>query len=58
MTGKTAFKIAVLPGDGIGPEVIAPAVKLLNRASILTGGFTMEFEWLKAGALYYQEHGI
>ena len=58
MTGKTAFKIAVLPGDGIGPEVIAPAVKLLNRASVLTGGFTIEFDWLKAGALHYQEHGI
>ena len=24
------FKIAVLPGDGIGPEVIAESVKVLN----------------------------
>jgi len=40
-------RIAVIPGDGIGPEVIAQAVKCL-RAAMATGGrraeFT-EFDW-------------
>jgi 3-isopropylmalate dehydrogenase len=29
----TAYKIAVLPGDGIGPEVMAEALKVLRRVS-------------------------
>ena len=28
------MKIAVLPGDGIGPEIVAQAVKVLNALSI------------------------
>lgn len=28
--GKAAYKICLLPGDGIGPEIIAEAVKLLR----------------------------
>ena len=27
---KTEFNIAVLPGDGIGPEVIAEAIKVIK----------------------------
>jgi 3-isopropylmalate dehydrogenase len=30
MTPKKAFKIVVLPGDGIGPEVVAEGVKVLR----------------------------
>ena len=26
-----AYNIAVLPGDGIGPEVMAEAIKVLNK---------------------------
>jgi 3-isopropylmalate dehydrogenase len=29
------YKIAVLPGDGIGPEIIAEAVKVLDRIGVL-----------------------
>jgi 3-isopropylmalate dehydrogenase len=28
------MKIAVLPGDGIGPEIVAQAVKVLNALNI------------------------
>jgi 3-isopropylmalate dehydrogenase len=35
------FKIAVLPGDGIGPEVMAQAVKVLKR---LQAGFGLKVE--------------
>ena len=27
---STTYKICLLPGDGIGPEIIAEAVKLLD----------------------------
>ena len=30
------YRLAVLPGDGIGPEVIAEAVKVLNALSLDT----------------------
>jgi 3-isopropylmalate dehydrogenase len=31
MTAMEAFHIAVLAGDGIGPEVKAPALEVLRR---------------------------
>ncbi|MEQ8203483.1 MAG: isocitrate/isopropylmalate family dehydrogenase, partial [Smithellaceae bacterium] len=30
-------KIAVIPGDGTGPEVVAEALKVLNAASVKFG---------------------
>lgn len=32
------FDVAVLPGDGIGPEVVAEAVRVLRRIEELSGG--------------------
>ena len=46
------FKVAVLPGDGIGPEVIDEAVKVL-RAS----GADIEFEHALVGGAAYDETG-
>eukprot|EP00898_Chlorokybus_atmophyticus_P007630 jgi/Chlat1/7869/Chrsp66S07343 len=40
--GKTSFKIALLPGDGIGPEIMSAAVDVLNavgKAEGLSFGF-------------------
>ncbi len=45
-------KVAVLPGDGIGPEVIDEAVKVL-RAS----GGAFEFEYALLGGAAYDETG-
>ncbi len=44
-----SYKIAVLPGDGIGPEVTAESVKVLN---VLAQAFQykFEFEYAKMGA--------
>lgn len=39
---KDTFKIAVLPGDGIGPEVTVEAVRVLEAAA-KRFGFTVEF---------------
>lgn len=38
------FKIAVIPGDGIGGEVIAEGVRVLDRVAELSGG-GVSFEW-------------
>lgn len=51
------FNIALIPGDGIGPEVVAEGVKVLKAIekadSTISFSFT-EFPW---GCEYYLEHG-
>ena len=39
------YKIAVIPGDGIGPEVIEAAMPVLDRAAAKQG-FTLAWERL------------
>jgi 3-isopropylmalate dehydrogenase len=53
MSIDTEFHIAVLPGDGIGQEVMPPALDLLERAAS-AGGFGLRFETLDAGADAYR----
>jgi len=49
-------KIAVLPGDGIGPEVMAQAVKVLDKAGQLYG-FSLEYEFADVGGIAIDNHG-
>ena len=51
------YKIAVLAGDGIGPEVIAEGVKVLKKVAELDGGFDFEFTEFPWGCEYYLENG-
>jgi tartrate dehydrogenase/decarboxylase / D-malate dehydrogenase len=51
-----AFKIAVYPGDGIGPEVIDEALKLLALVESLDGSFKLELTRLAWGVEYYKQH--
>ncbi len=50
-------KIAVIAGDGIGPEVIAEGIKVLNKVSELSGEFKFEFTHFPWGCEYYKETG-
>lgn len=52
------YQIVVIPGDGIGPEVIAEGVKVLQAIQKCTPGLTFEFMTYKAGADCYREIGI
>jgi len=52
-----SYRIGVLPGDGIGPEVIAEGVKALQAAAEAAGGFALELETLPAGAEEYLVNG-
>ncbi|MEY3285727.1 MAG: 3-isopropylmalate dehydrogenase, partial [Pseudomonadota bacterium] len=42
------MKIAVLPGDGIGPEIMNEAVKVLKAL-----GLSLEMEWADVGGAAY-----
>lgn len=57
MTDPARYTIAVFAGDGIGPEVTEPTIELLNAVSTLTGGFTLDYDHLDAGAEYYVRTG-
>lgn len=56
MTGNS-FRIAVLPGDGIGPEVMAPCLEVLAEAEKRVGGFSLLTQEHAAGAGVYRDHG-
>ena len=45
----TTHKIAVIAGDGIGPEVIDEGVKVLNEVAKLDGSFNFEFTYFPWG---------
>ncbi|MBQ3135750.1 MAG: tartrate dehydrogenase [Oscillospiraceae bacterium] len=53
----TTYKIAVIAGDGIGPEVIAEGIKVLDEVARLDGGFRFEFTHFPWGCEYYKETG-
>ena len=51
------YKIAVIAGDGIGPEVIKEGVRVLEAVARLDGGFQFEFTEFPWGCQYYLETG-
>jgi hypothetical protein len=51
------YKIAVLPGDGVGREVVPEAVKALEAAQESVAGFELVFEEHECGFEYYQDSG-
>ena len=51
------YKIAVIAGDGIGPEVIAEGVKVLNAVAEIDGSFAFDFTHYPWGCEYYLETG-
>ena len=50
-------KIAVIAGDGIGPEVLAEGVKVLNAVAEVDGGFSFDFTHFPWGCEYYLKEG-
>src|ERR671917_520569 len=53
-----SYRIAAVPGDGIGKEVIAAGVEVLRALADRDGGFKLDFETFDWGSDYYKKHGI
>jgi len=51
------YKIAAIPADGIGKEVIPAGIRVLQALAQVEGTFQMSFETLPWGCDYYHEHG-
>ena len=57
MSANDAFHIVVLPGDGVGREVMEPCLATLDAAAQRIGGFTLRYEQRPAGAMTYRDTG-
>jgi len=53
-----SYRIATIPGDGIGKEVVPAAQEVLEALAAQTDRFTFEFENFGWGGDYYREHGL
>lgn len=53
----TRYRIAGLPGDGIGPECFAGALLVLNEAQRLFG-LNLDIQSFSAGAEHFRKHGV
>jgi tartrate dehydrogenase/decarboxylase / D-malate dehydrogenase len=57
MSRNRRYRIAVIPGDGIGKEVMPEGIRALEAAAS-SFGFTVDQEWHDfASCDYYQRHG-
>jgi tartrate dehydrogenase/decarboxylase / D-malate dehydrogenase len=52
-----SLKIASIPGDGIGREVVPAAIDVLKAVSEIHGGLKFEFTEFPYSCEYYLEHG-
>jgi tartrate dehydrogenase/decarboxylase / D-malate dehydrogenase len=50
-------RVALYPGDGIGPEVLDAAVAVLDALEKRTGTFRLEYERFDWGMPHYDRHG-
>jgi tartrate dehydrogenase/decarboxylase/D-malate dehydrogenase len=51
------YSIAAIPGDGIGKEVIAAGVEVLEVLAARDGGFKLAVKSYDWGSDYYRQHG-
>jgi len=52
------YAIAVVPGDGIGKEVVPEGLRLLAAVEAKVGGFRCEATHFPWGSDYYRAHGV
>jgi tartrate dehydrogenase/decarboxylase/D-malate dehydrogenase len=52
------YKIAAIPADGIGPEVIAAGLEVLEALERRDATFKLDVEIFDWGSDYYRKHGV
>jgi tartrate dehydrogenase/decarboxylase/D-malate dehydrogenase len=52
-----SYRIAAIPGDGIGAEVIAAGIEALQACAARDAGFAFRFDHFDWGSNYYKRHG-
>src|SRR6516165_6662165 len=51
------YRIAAIPGDGIGTEVVSASIEVLHALAKREGGFQFKVDHLDWGGEYYKKHG-
>src|SRR5260221_665494 len=51
------YRIAAIPADGIGKEVIAAGLEVMQAVEARDGGFRLAVETFPWGSDYYRQHG-
>ena len=52
------YRIATIPGDGIGKEVVPAGQKVLEALATASSNFKFEFQNFDWGGDYFREHGV
>jgi 3-isopropylmalate dehydrogenase len=58
MNGRPEFRIAVIPGDGIGLEIMDCCLAVLDAVEQRVGGYKLTYKPYRMGAAFYAETGI
>jgi 3-isopropylmalate dehydrogenase len=58
MAKNSELRIAVMPGDGIGHEIMDVCLRVLDALQAKVGGYQLAYENLRAGAEFYRETGV
>jgi tartrate dehydrogenase/decarboxylase/D-malate dehydrogenase len=51
------YRIASIPADGIGPEVISAGLEVLDAVAARDGGFSLAIDHYDWGSNWYRKHG-
>ncbi|KAI4191827.1 MAG: hypothetical protein LQ348_003403 [Seirophora lacunosa] len=54
---RRIYKIASIPADGIGPEVVSAAIQVLNKLATVHGGFEFHFDHFDWSSDLYKKTG-
>lgn len=54
---RKVYKIASIPADGIGPEVISAGIQVLEKVAATVGTFDFRFDHIEWGSDYYKKYG-
>jgi isocitrate/isopropylmalate dehydrogenase len=57
MPSNNSYRIASIPGDGIGPEVVSATIQVVEKLAKTLGIFDIDFDHIPWGTAYYKETG-
>ncbi|KFZ13901.1 hypothetical protein V502_06349 [Pseudogymnoascus sp. VKM F-4520 (FW-2644)] len=55
--GSHGYRIASIPADGIGPEVVSAAIEVVEKLAKTLNSFKIEFTHIPWGTTYYKKTG-
>ena len=55
--GSHNYRIASIPADGIGPEVVSAAIEVVEKLAQTLKTFEIEFTHIPWGTAHYKENG-